>query len=244
MIALCKVTFSTTSLSFSLLIDLLTQSLLPFSVNEMFDHSQVDGFFSLPTPTRRAIIQENRLTNYGVVRIDLLEHLYSRMYSQRIHEPDESQWRLNFVFNKEVVAVNVKETSSASDTNIRAGPVQLQLRDVRSGEELVSPESFDLVLVATGYSRHGHERMLQPLNGLFADGENGDRPKSERDYRVRFREGAVSKDAGIWLQGCYEESHGVSPASYSRIWAANSHFSDLVERHSTIHSCCSQRRTG
>lgn len=152
------------------------------------------------------MIQENRLTNYGVVRLELLEHLYNRLYGQRIHEPDESQWRLRLLFNKEVVAVT-QPSDSTSDSDPRRRPIQLQLRDVRNRTEIVSPEPFDLVVVSTGYSRNAHEAMLKPLNGLFA---GGDRPKTERDYRVKFRDGAVSRDAGIWLQGSCEESHGVS----------------------------------
>ena len=85
----------------------------------------------------------------------------------------------------------------------------------------------DVVLVASGYRRNAHEDILRPVQSSFATNDDNDSrdiangngrvrnsnvdraPLVERDYRIRFRKEAVSEDAGIWLQGCNESTHGV-----------------------------------
>jgi L-ornithine N5-oxygenase len=78
-------------------------------------------------------------------------------------------------------------------------------------------QEYDAVVVATGYTRNIHEDILAPSRTLMA---GGDKPENKwtvsRDYKVNFEEGMVSEDAGIYLQGCNEESHGVS--SILLIW--------------------------
>ncbi len=37
-----------------------------------------------------------------------------------------------------------------------------------------------------------------------------DRWGINRDYSVKFEPGSVHEDAGIWLQGCNESTHGLS----------------------------------
>ena len=32
----------------------------------------------------------------------------------------------------------------------------------------------------------------------------------QRDYKINFTEKSVGEDAGVWLQGCCETTHGVS----------------------------------
>jgi L-ornithine N5-oxygenase len=49
----------------------------PF-VNEIFDPDRVDTLYSLSPPVREASILEDRMTNYSVVRINLLEDLYHK----------------------------------------------------------------------------------------------------------------------------------------------------------------------
>lgn len=71
----------------------------------------------------------------------------------------------------------------------------------------------DLVVVASGYRRDAHEDILRDIQHLVATGDDHEKlPKYgiRRDYSVRFKKGAVGPDAGIWLQGCNEETHGLS----------------------------------
>lgn len=86
----------------------------------------------------------------------------------------------------------------------KLGEVHLKLRNTRTGE-VETTIGFDAIIVATGYLRNVHETLLKPARGLM----KGECCSVGRDYRVNFREGAVAEDAGVWLQGCCESTHGV-----------------------------------
>jgi hypothetical protein len=60
--------------------------------------------------------------------------------------------------------------------------------------------------------RNAHEAILQKTTGLLHDEckEGKGRFPVGRGYEVSFDESKVSEDAGVWLQGCNESTHGVS----------------------------------
>jgi L-ornithine N5-oxygenase len=69
----------------------------------------------------------------------------------------------------------------------------------------------DAVFVATGYHRDLHETLLQDSRDLMPGGDlEGAKWQVRRDYSVNFADKKVSEDAGVWLQGCCESTHGVS----------------------------------
>lgn len=69
----------------------------------------------------------------------------------------------------------------------------------------------DAVFVATGYYRDLHETLLKDARHLMPGGDLQEAKWTvQRDYRVRFENKKVSEDAGVWLQGCCETTHGVS----------------------------------
>ena len=80
------------------------------------------------------------------------------------------------------------------------------MKHARTGEPETS-EPFDCVVFATGYKSNTTETVLKKLEPLL------DAPAGQfavdRDYRLRFKEGSVSQDAGVWLQGWCESTHGV-----------------------------------
>lgn len=87
----------------------------------------------------------------------------------------------------------------------KLGEVHLKLRNTRT-EETEITAGFDAVIVATGYTRNVHEMLLKPAKGFM----KGGCCTVGRDYKVKFREGTVAADSGVWLQGCCESTHGVS----------------------------------
>lgn len=87
--------------------------------------------------------------------------------------------------------------------------IELQLKDTLSGRVESSAEVYDLVILATGYTRNPIATMLKPLEQIVEAPADGKTYCTDRDYRLRFRQGKVKRDAGIWLQGCCESSHGV-----------------------------------
>lgn len=173
-----------------------------FSVNEIFNPDRVDGVYNQNAPERSAAITLDRGTNYGVVRLELLDHLYEKLYMQRLRTPDELQWPARILPNRRVVSAS---QSSDSTITLRLGPPE------EKGSTPDEDLEVDYVFAATGYRRNAHEEMLSDLIPLLPEprADSGKLPVS-RDYRVGYDEEKVDGSrAGIWLQGCNEETHGV-----------------------------------
>ncbi|KAI9824291.1 MAG: hypothetical protein M1826_007388 [Phylliscum demangeonii] len=176
----------------------------PF-VNEIFDPSRVDDMYRQSSIVRDASLAADRNTNYGVVRLELLEHLYEKMYQQRLRHPHERDWQHRLLPSRVVSGVQKGK-----------GSLWLKLQDC-SGRHLdgaTDAESLpvDAVIVATGYIRDVHLRMLQPTKHLLAPPVNGHERRwaVSRDYRLQMDADKVSPSAGVWLQGCNEDTHGLS----------------------------------
>ena len=140
---------------------------------------------------------EDKATNYGVVRIGLLEHIYGMLYTQRIKNPDSSQWQ-HQIYNYTAVV----KTESIPDG------IRLHLKDAQKYSQSVL--DVDAVIVAVGYKRDIHETMLAPCRSLMPTSarEQG-KCRVMRDYRVELAGGSVGNQSGVWLQGCNEDTHGV-----------------------------------
>ena len=184
----------------------------PF-VNEIFDPDRVDGIYSQAEDLRALGIAQDRSTNYSVVRLELLEHLYERLYMQRLQNPDVEDWRIHIKTNRQVTKTEVSEN----------GKILLKLHDViedGSRGSRVEELAVDAVFVATGYVRSAHEEMLQETKHLLRNFPDccQDRLRFpvRRNYRIDFDEKKVADNAGIWLQGCNEDTHGVCALSLQK----------------------------
>lgn len=175
---------------------------------------------------RQALLTEARATNYGVVRLELIEHLYEKMYDQKREiSDDETQWPHRILAGREIASVDTKgDVLEIKVQNVQDGPL-----DGFVNEEILEA---DLIVAATGYKRSAHVDMLKDAWSMlpktvsgrteFGKGVNGwnvETPEGERkiavarDYRVKFSPGAVADNSGVWLQGCCEGTHGVSVAT-------------------------------
>lgn len=181
----------------------------PF-VNEVFDPERVDDIYSQDPTVRAGAIAQDKATNYGVVRIELLEDIYSTIYSQRIQYESEEQWPQQIHNHCSVTSIDNLGTPGKAPIrlNIHNESGNFQAHKQTSNETL----DVDLVVVASGYSRNAHEDMLKDVRHLMPDGgkDPNQRWEVERDYSVRFNKGTVSENSGIWLQGCNEGTHGLS----------------------------------
>jgi L-ornithine N5-oxygenase len=180
----------------------LNSRLILPSVNEIFDPDRVDAIYTQPPSERAAAIALDRGTNYGVVRLELLEHLYQKQYMQRLESPDETMWRCRIIPNRTVLSASQSVNSG----------VVLRLGDPdgtkRGAEEEVE---VDYVFTATGYVRNAHENILSEVRHLLPeDLRKEGKFNVARDYRVKLDVGEVDGGAGVWLQGCNEGTHGVS----------------------------------
>jgi L-ornithine N5-oxygenase len=106
-----------------------------------------------------------------------------------------------------------------TDVQDHNGGIRLQIKDESPlylsetpGEtERMETLDVDAVFVATGYHRDLHETLLKDARHLMPGGDLKDaRWSVSRDYRVCFENKRVADDAGVWLQGCCERTHGVS----------------------------------
>lgn len=179
----------------------------PF-VNEVFDPERVDNVYAQNAELRRQAIVQDRATNYGVVRLGLLEHLYERLYAQRVANEDPSTWQVQIRSNRQVVSA-VEEGQGKKLRLCIEKVVDDGVTRSNEWEELV----VDAVFVATGYVRNAHEDMMAETRDLLPPGFQSLQSKIPvgRDYRVLFdAEKVDTTHAGIWLQGCNESTHGVS----------------------------------
>ena len=180
----------------------------PF-VNEIFDPERTDGIYNATDDVRSADIDSAKATNYSVVRLELLEHLYANLYEQHLDFENEHDFPHQILNHREVLHIDTNGSNKKS--------LSLRMRNNNpihngSGEAEIENEVFDVVIVATGYERSLHEQLLANADSLKIR-ENGTlEPKwiVSRDYRVQFRNEIVSQNAGVWLQGCCENTHGLS----------------------------------
>ncbi|KAF1953664.1 L-ornithine 5-monooxygenase (L-ornithine N(5)-oxygenase) [Byssothecium circinans] len=187
----------------------------PF-VNEIFNPSRVDPTFNRDATLRATTLKEDKGTNYGVVRLNLLEHIYETLYIQRVRygnspEAEAQQWPHRIMAYRRVTNVQ--------DSPVIKGGVRLRVRDssplylpeVLNAQEQEEILDVDAVFVATGYQRDQHETLLKDARHLMPGGDTqGTKWQVARDYRIRFADKLVSEDAGVWLQGCCESTHGLS----------------------------------
>ncbi|CZT00866.1 related to L-ornithine N5-oxygenase SidA [Rhynchosporium agropyri] len=175
----------------------------PF-VNEVFDPERVDGIFAEGAELRASRIKADKATNYGVVRLGLLEHLYERFYMQRLKSEDERDWQVKMRTNRKVV----RSREVDGKLLLTFGKVVDDVQVVKEGDEELL---VDAVFVATGYERNAHEGMLVKTRGLLTEmAIEAKKFSVRRDYKIAFDERKVAANAGVWLQGCNESTHGLS----------------------------------
>lgn len=158
---------------------------------------------------RAASIRVNKATNYGVVRLELIERIYEDLYNQAHFSPPGSNPQNRILRYRTVTGIK-DSPSGAAILICKNATSQYEKSDEHEDEQL----AFDAVILATGYVRDLHLKMLMPLHQLATQpiGSSGRIEWSvAEDYGVIFDSGKVdSSQAGIWLQGCNEQTHGVS----------------------------------
>ncbi|KAK2037010.1 FAD/NAD(P)-binding domain-containing protein, partial [Colletotrichum somersetense] len=175
----------------------------PF-VNEIFNPEFIDDFFYRSQNDRQSLLNKVHGTNYSVINLDLIERIYHRMYEQKIVlGSDDSQWPHKFLNNCKIVT---------AEGNGTKGPLTLHLHHLGSRSPARMALEVDVIIAATGYRRTAHHDMLADLEPLLEveDEGSGLKPVVNRNYQVKFLPGKVEPRSGVWLQGCCEETHGIS----------------------------------
>lgn len=134
------------------------------------------------------------------MRLELLEHIYEQMYIQRMNDPHPSHWRCKIIPNRKVTRINLSEDKASLLLGLaptRGSPDEEQL-------------ACSFVFIATGYTRNAHEEILSATQELLPDVQRDDGFPVARNYRVEYDKKKVEERSGVWLQGCNENTHGVS----------------------------------
>lgn len=161
-----------------------------------------------------------------MVRLELIEQLYLDMYIQKVRNPNEREWQHRILPCRQVTKVE----RDGPQGRIRLHIESSRLDGARESKEVLD---VDAVMVATGYIRNGHEEILAKAQHLRPAGQG--RWKVGRDYSVELDRSKVSAQAGIYLQGCNESTHGLSDSLLSVLATrggemVNSIFGDRLAR--------------
>lgn len=201
-------------------------------MNSIFNPSYVDELFLRSRDSRHSLLGDARSTNYGVVRLELIEHLYERMYDQqRELGKDSKTWPHRILGSTTIAGVETEGDKIRLMVRPISGTTDRQQKD-GVYEKSDADEIFDcdLVVAATGYQRQAHLTMMEEVADLLPESPEspnvmgskydasirGRSVKVGRDYSLQFAPGKVSSGSGIWLQGCCEGTHGVSQPALSR----------------------------
>lgn len=187
-------------------------------MNSIFNPEFVDVLYPRPPQYRQSLISDAKATNYGVVRLELIEKLYEVMYDQRREiGSDETKWPHRILGGRRVVGV--EETSDGLRLRVRQAPkgdVALEadgLVDVETKESAKAVESargddevldVDLIIAATGYRRNAHVEMLKDAWHLLPQNKEDNQERADqwavRDVTKTCRVMEVSRDYRVQFQ--------------------------------------------
>ncbi|KAL9586795.1 MAG: hypothetical protein Q9212_000681 [Teloschistes hypoglaucus] len=189
----------------------------PF-VNEIFDPEQVTNMYRREKSVREASQNADKATDRGVVNMDLIERIYENMYNQTLLSPPGAPPQHRILRYRNVVGLESSPSGAA---------VLICENSTALYEECDEPHNerleFDAVVLATGYAYNSHLKMFKPLEHLLPQTNSNERKKPvewnvAEDYRVIFDPDKVDKSqAGVWLQGCNEKTHGLGDSLLSNL---------------------------
>ncbi len=155
----------------------------PF-VNEIFNPEYTDFVFDRPGAERADLLNEFMNTNYAAPDLPLIEQIFNVFYRQKVGGTIQHR----FLRHMEIAEVNAQDQA-----------LKLTLKDIGTGIKRL--ESYDLIILATGYTRNLHKSLLAPIAEYLPNFE------VDRYYRVQSTTDFHPK---IFLQGCCEDTHGLS----------------------------------
>jgi L-ornithine N5-oxygenase len=165
----------------------------PFA-NRVFDPGAVDEFYHAPREVKQMMTDYHRNTNYSVVDTDLINELYRVSYQEKVLGAQR---------------LYLHKVSRLVEADEQDGLVRANIESLLTGEKLRL--DADILVCATGYRQADPTAFLGPLASSLRRDEQG-RLLTDRDYRLQMRSGL---DAGIYLQGGTEHSHGITSSLLS-----------------------------
>ncbi|MGD2113599.1 MAG: SidA/IucD/PvdA family monooxygenase [Acidobacteriota bacterium] len=166
--------------------------------NEVFFPEMTDFVYNLPGDKRREVIDSFRDVNYATVDHPLIQKIYRHLYDERVAGKDRGRL---------LPYLELEAIDTAGDD------VRLRFRHVI--EDRPVELECDGVILATGFTwtREEHPLLKKGLAPCF-ERDGDDRFRVLRDYRLAGRDGF---DAGVYLQGYCEDTHGISETVLSLV---------------------------
>ena len=155
----------------------------PF-VNEIFNADFTDFVFNSSEQDRAEILNDFWHTNYAAPDLVLIEQIFNVLYRQKVSGSECHR----FLRRHEV-----RQALS------RQEGIQFVLHDMNTNCERT--ETYDAVVLATGYHRDHHKALLASLTPYFEDFA------VDRQYRLCS---TPNFKPAVFLQGACESSHGLS----------------------------------
>ncbi|GLZ47945.1 lysine/ornithine N-monooxygenase [Actinomycetospora sp. NBRC 106375] len=170
--------------------------------NRIFDPDAVDHFYSAPGDVKQMLMDYHANTNYSVVDPELIQELYTRAYQEKVH----GRQRLHVHGACRVAGVREPAGDAADDGagGADGADIEVDIEFLPTGER--ETVGTDVVVYATGYRPIDPTTLLGDLGMWCRRAENGEL-LVERDYRLTTEE---PLDAGIYVQGPTEHTHGIS----------------------------------
>jgi L-ornithine N5-monooxygenase len=164
--------------------------------NRVFDPEAVDVYYGADEAAKNRLMTYHRNTNYAVVDLDLIEELYRRAYQEKVR----GRTRLH-----------IRGVSEVTDVRDEGAGVTLRVRSQATGTE--EEVTADAVVFATGYDEQDPLPLLGGLAPYCARDAAG-RLRVGRDYRLTV-DGLAN--AGIYVQGGTEHTHGITSSLLSMV---------------------------
>jgi len=157
--------------------------------NQVFFPSMTDFVYDLPDGKRQQVVDSFRDVNYAVVDAPLIQKIYRHLYDERV--AGKKRGRLMPYVQLESIETEGETVRARFRHLIEERPVEIEC---------------DGMVVATGFRWEKEKHpLLEGLAPHFESGADGYRVR--RDYRIEGRSGF---DAGVYLQGYCESTHGIS----------------------------------
>ncbi|WP_371483460.1 lysine N(6)-hydroxylase/L-ornithine N(5)-oxygenase family protein [Kitasatospora sp. NBC_00315] len=167
----------------------------PFA-NRIFDPSAVDDFYAAPQSVKKSLLDYHANTNYAVVDGDLITSLYRTLYQDRVSGRER---------------LRILNTTRLTGVEHTPDGARALVRNLATGEEYALES--DAVVLATGYTHVDPRELLGPLApACLTDGDG--RLRVDRDHRILTSDHV---DAGIYLQGGTEHTHGITSSLLSTL---------------------------
>jgi L-ornithine N5-oxygenase len=158
-------------------------------INELYFPSFVEQFYAAPKGVRANVLAQMHGTNYSGLDARLLDTLYEQAYIERVTGKE----RIRFVTNTDVTAVRLENDE-----------VVLTLTDRFSRQS--GEFRFDRVMLGTGFRKEVPTMIADLVVKLGIVDATVD-----RNYRLVMPQ----SDAGCYLQGVNEATHGISDSLLS-----------------------------